>query len=377
MGEYGSAVGQKEINVLITSLGLEHCRVIVSQFDTSPSIEGSILIMVIGTITTRESSFHRFSQSFVLAKDGEQAYYVASSIFRFLKPEAEAMSGFQYVAYEAVPTMIQTQITENHQPEPTGEISVQIEQPAQPVNPEPVKAEPVQEHVEAPKETPAAASAAAPQSAEPAAATPAPQPQQTQQQPQQPQQTQQPTQEKQQKQKPAQSQPQQAPQTQTKAGSWADRAATGTQKWGSNIAPTKGVVVETREEQKNEEQKEKNDRRNNTPRRQPQQTQQTQQTQSDEKKEDLAVYVSEVPESVSNEELAQAFVQFGNVKKAKILPPKQGSGSASAFVDFDSTESVEKAIQKGTIEFQGKTLKIQRRRAPKQQQDGKTVKPRN
>ncbi|KAG5458403.1 MAG: hypothetical protein BJ554DRAFT_1373 [Olpidium bornovanus] len=81
--------GQQGIHQKYLDLKFEDCRVLVTNVDSSPSLEGSIFIQVLGELTNRGEPAHKFAQSFLLAKQAN-GYYVLNDIFRYLKDEVDS-----------------------------------------------------------------------------------------------------------------------------------------------------------------------------------------------------------------------------------------------------------------------------------------------
>eukprot|EP01116_Phalansterium_solitarium_P011918 TRINITY_DN2778_c0_g1_i1.p1 TRINITY_DN2778_c0_g1~~TRINITY_DN2778_c0_g1_i1.p1 ORF type:complete len:549 (+),score=190.78 TRINITY_DN2778_c0_g1_i1:53-1699(+) len=85
------AIGSEEIGRKILSLGLQDCTVNVSTADCQSSIDGGVLIMVIGDMSnSKAQSPRQFSQTFFLALRPNGTFYVRNDIFRFIKEPAVA-----------------------------------------------------------------------------------------------------------------------------------------------------------------------------------------------------------------------------------------------------------------------------------------------
>lgn len=80
--------GQSEINKRIKDLDYEDCKVLVSNVDCQVSSEDGIIIQVLGEMSNKGSSSHKFAQTFFLAKQ-PNGYFVLNDIIRFLKEDIE------------------------------------------------------------------------------------------------------------------------------------------------------------------------------------------------------------------------------------------------------------------------------------------------
>ncbi|KAI0346176.1 hypothetical protein BDW22DRAFT_1352199 [Trametopsis cervina] len=255
-GEDGKpCYGQQEIHAKITSIGFQDCKVFIHSVDAQSSANGGIIIQVIGEMSNKGDAWRKFVQTFFLAEQ-PNGYFVLNDIFRFLKEET-----------------VEDEPTDD---EPPVQDAPALQEPVAPstsVTPAPVSTvlavEPELEHVEAPATAPAdaptpeeedAPEPAAEQQvngvhepeaeAEPAAiepppaAEPAPSPapvsvsipaqEHPAPPPSQPSAAQ------------AVSAPAPAPAAPTPNAppvrkTWANLAATGSQKWGSNVAEAKAI----------------------------------------------------------------------------------------------------------------------------------------
>lgn len=84
--------GQSAIHERIQSLGYIDTKVEISQVDSQSSIEGGVMVMVLGVLINSTQPRRRFAQTFFLAADGERKYYVHNDVFRYLKDETEKQS---------------------------------------------------------------------------------------------------------------------------------------------------------------------------------------------------------------------------------------------------------------------------------------------
>ncbi|KAG0248592.1 hypothetical protein BG011_010120 [Mortierella polycephala] len=82
-GEDAEAIRDK-----ILSLGFEGCKVLVSNLDCQSSNNGGIVIQVLGEMSNRAEPSQRFVQTFFLAAQ-HMGYYVLNDIFRYLKEDTQ------------------------------------------------------------------------------------------------------------------------------------------------------------------------------------------------------------------------------------------------------------------------------------------------
>ncbi|KAI8980002.1 hypothetical protein BDB01DRAFT_725441 [Pilobolus umbonatus] len=80
--------GQKDIKKKIEECKFEDCKVLVTQVDSQTSANNGILIQVLGEMCNQNGPSQKFSQTFFLAPQ-PRGYYVLNDIFRFLKDEVE------------------------------------------------------------------------------------------------------------------------------------------------------------------------------------------------------------------------------------------------------------------------------------------------
>ncbi|KAF9423026.1 hypothetical protein BGZ94_008429 [Podila epigama] len=80
--------GQKAIKSKIVSLGFEDCKVLVTNVDCQESIQGSIIIQVLGDLSNKGGPAQKFVQTFFLAVQ-PKGFYVLNDIFRYLKDDSE------------------------------------------------------------------------------------------------------------------------------------------------------------------------------------------------------------------------------------------------------------------------------------------------
>ncbi|KAF9180135.1 hypothetical protein BGZ51_006421 [Haplosporangium sp. Z 767] len=80
--------GEEAIRDKILSLGFEGCKVLISNLDCQSSINGGIVIQVLGEMSNRSDPSQRFVQTFFLAEQ-HMGYYVHNDIFRYLKEDTQ------------------------------------------------------------------------------------------------------------------------------------------------------------------------------------------------------------------------------------------------------------------------------------------------
>ncbi|KAF9965009.1 hypothetical protein BGZ70_005563 [Mortierella alpina] len=80
-GEDVDAIREK-----VVKLGFEDCKVLVQNIDSQTSLNGGIVIQVLGQMSNRGGIAQQFAQTFFLAEQ-PNGYYVLNDIFRFLKDD--------------------------------------------------------------------------------------------------------------------------------------------------------------------------------------------------------------------------------------------------------------------------------------------------
>lgn len=81
--EQTPAIGQAEIHKKIASLAFKDCHAKIRQVDSQASVEGSVVIQVVGELSNNGSVMRRFMQTFVLAPQSPKKYYLHNDIFRY------------------------------------------------------------------------------------------------------------------------------------------------------------------------------------------------------------------------------------------------------------------------------------------------------
>jgi Nuclear transport factor 2 (NTF2) domain len=64
----------------------QDCKVLVSNVDSQPSLQGGVIVLVLGEMSNKGETCHKFTQTFFLAEQPE-GYYVLNDMFRFLKED--------------------------------------------------------------------------------------------------------------------------------------------------------------------------------------------------------------------------------------------------------------------------------------------------
>ncbi|KAJ2059217.1 hypothetical protein GGI17_004526 [Coemansia sp. S146] len=80
--------GQQDIEALIASEEFKDCKVLVANVDTLPSVDGTIVVQVIGEMSNNGQSSRRFAQTFLLVEQ-PGGYYLHNDILRYLKDDLE------------------------------------------------------------------------------------------------------------------------------------------------------------------------------------------------------------------------------------------------------------------------------------------------
>ncbi|KAJ3063527.1 hypothetical protein HK102_008449, partial [Quaeritorhiza haematococci] len=80
--------GQQEIHNRILELDFQDCKVLVSNVDSQASLDGGIIVQVLGEMSNKGGASHKFAQTFFLAEQ-PNGYYVLNDIFRFLKEDID------------------------------------------------------------------------------------------------------------------------------------------------------------------------------------------------------------------------------------------------------------------------------------------------
>eukprot|EP00245_Coleochaete_scutata_P008591 TRINITY_DN2663_c0_g1_i1.p1 TRINITY_DN2663_c0_g1~~TRINITY_DN2663_c0_g1_i1.p1 ORF type:complete len:538 (+),score=108.24 TRINITY_DN2663_c0_g1_i1:179-1792(+) len=85
-GNVDSAESQQEIHDKILSIDFGTLKAEIKTVDSQHSLSGGVIVMVTGSLTTKDAGKRNFAQSFFLAPQ-EKGYYVLNDIFRYLDGE--------------------------------------------------------------------------------------------------------------------------------------------------------------------------------------------------------------------------------------------------------------------------------------------------
>ncbi|KAF8950025.1 hypothetical protein BGZ46_004791, partial [Entomortierella lignicola] len=152
---YGQQASLDDIHARILDLDFEDCKVLVSNVDSQSSMNGGIMIQVLGEMSNRGGPSQKFVQTFFLAEQ-PKGYYVLNDIFRYLKedndidfevvdeePEIENQDAIVAVANEEV--VVVAEVVSVVEDTPSAETTVVEEVKIEQVKIEQVKTEIVEE----------------------------------------------------------------------------------------------------------------------------------------------------------------------------------------------------------------------------------------
>lgn len=74
-------MGRQNILEKIQGMGFQKIRHIVTATDSQPTLDGGVVVVVLGQLQTDDDPPHTFNQTFIL-KPADQSFYVAHDIFR-------------------------------------------------------------------------------------------------------------------------------------------------------------------------------------------------------------------------------------------------------------------------------------------------------
>ncbi|KAG0016929.1 hypothetical protein BGZ81_010984 [Podila clonocystis] len=343
--------GQQAIHSKILDLDFEDCKVLVSNVDCQRSLDGSIIIQVLGELSNRGGPAQKFAQTFFLAVQ-PKGFYVLNDIFRYLKDdideyyeEAEEEQEHIQEAQEAQ----EAQEPERQEPEPEVVVAVAAEPVAAEAAIEEAvieKVEPVEEEKEKipaletkksekktdrksdkksdkKSEKKDSRKEAEPEKKEevvvetapaPVESTPAPE---TSVQPP----------------KPA------APKT------WANLAASNPTQWGSHVSAAKATSVNVLPTP------------TPAPKSTPAQAPKPVSTHRPNGREEYhSIYIKNVTEKMTLDQLREAFTQFGTVKHLELT-----RGKTCAFLDFSTPEAMHAALKQNTVRVGSETVLAEER----------------
>ncbi|KAG0200105.1 hypothetical protein BGX28_006745 [Mortierella sp. GBA30] len=374
------------IHSKILDLDFEDCKVLVSNVDSQSSLNGGIMIQVLGEMSNRGGASQKFVQTFFLAEQ-PRGYYVLNDIFRYLKDdnevEAETLVEERQPEHknEAVaepePAAATATTTTDAQPEtvvvedkPTPVTAAVVDTPAadtvEPVAEKKTETEekkvaviPTEEKKPAEKKTehkkydkkerkdnkkdnrketesveklkssesskkqpngtPAAAStteATAEASKTPVAA------------------------------------PEAVPAEPPKPKTWANLAANNSNQWGSHASAAKGSSVNvTPVSTPKPQSPTPNSQQNNKP------VERRPNSNNNTREEMLQIYVKNITEKMSLDQLREAFSKFGSVKNVELTHKKN-----CAYIDFTTTEAVQAALKQNKVIVGSETVLAEERR---------------
>ncbi|KAJ3299674.1 hypothetical protein HK104_007745 [Borealophlyctis nickersoniae] len=151
--------GQQEIHKRIVELDFQDCKVLVSNVDSQASLNGGIIVQVLGEMSNKGQASHKFAQTFFLAEQ-PNGYYVLNDIFRFLKediddneyedPEdtADAIVPEQFVTEHPPTYHHQEQVLTSVEPEPAKIEKARSPSPAKEQAPVVANTQPTAAHVQ-------------------------------------------------------------------------------------------------------------------------------------------------------------------------------------------------------------------------------------
>ncbi|KAJ1956860.1 hypothetical protein IWQ62_005209 [Dispira parvispora] len=352
--------GQEEIHAKIVEANFRDCKVLVSNVDSIPSMNGSILVQVIGELSNDNGPSQKFTQTFLLAEQ-PNGYYVLNDIFRYINDdlEAEEEEGAEVTksaaadqvapeVKEAAPAVPEAkpQVVEETAPaqevpvvKPTAEAPVKAAEPTPQPTPAPVESTPAPKPAAATTDAakPAAGqtawknttawvakpATAAAEPSEPVKSTPAA------------------PQESKPKETPAPAPVPAAPKT------WANLAANNPDKWGSNVAEVKGTVASAapvaapasaQRPTGPATKPEKRDTAGFGGRR-------------GDRNDEFTIFVKGVKDEVTSKALREVFGALGPIRGLDIVQSR-----SIAYVDFASVEPYRRALDQHKFVVNGQTI---------------------
>jgi len=329
--------GTKNIREAIADLNLNNCMVMVSSVDSMPSEKNGIIVQVLGEMSNEGAEARKFAQTFFLAEQ-PKGYYVLNDIFRFLREDIE---------YEAEAAEEEAPAVEEKAPEPVATqeqpAATKDEAPAAAVDLTGVVAEtnPVEEvavaAVPETKEiaTPAKTEESSEKPAEPVTNGVADASAKEQQQRHKKSKPDGDKQKQKQHDRPAFAPKSNAPKT------WANLAANDSEKWGTQVAEAKGPVASVPV---------------NAPKQSPQPQQQQIQNKPS-KTENISIFVKNVQQGMTEDQLKEVFGKFGTIKSLNIV-----HGKNCAFLDFNNAESAHKALAQHKVNIGPNAVLAEERR---------------
>ncbi|PJF16706.1 hypothetical protein PSACC_03489 [Paramicrosporidium saccamoebae] len=346
-------VGLEEIHERLASMGYNGARVVIGNIDCQPSMNGGILIFVLGTMHWPTGVVRKFTQTFLLAEQ-PNGYFVLNDIMRILS-EAAVPNPVEKKPTITKPVSIETVVSI---PEP-----VVVDTKTQPQKP---AAEPVvkEKTVEAEK-------VSKPAEKEKEKSVEKPLPKAGGEKKKQPQQLQQPQQSQQTQNTPSKAVSSQAEEervTATTPSSWAKLAAVQQSRWQSGVVaeskgPVASIAVEG-EKPSNEPAGRLNYRTNGERRGESQSQQRDQPRDGHSEKRPIpeydpakALYIHEISGRINRDHLSKKFEEFGAIKAFEAVISK-----GIAFIEYETVEARNAAVN-AKIVYNGSTLAVEPRRA--------------
>ncbi|ORY91155.1 hypothetical protein BCR43DRAFT_498596 [Syncephalastrum racemosum] len=377
--------GSEEIRQKIQELGFHDAKVLVTQVDSQPSANNGIIIQVVGEMSDAAAPPQKFCQTFFLAPQ-ESGYYVLNDIFRFLKDEVnidyysceeeEAKKQLQNEEDQrafAKPYHIQTEPEQPPQPEPASTpLAHTVHQDLQPPQVHaPVQSEEIKQSVIEEPASETAVKETEVRETDKEDAKKKDKKKKKEKKEEEPS-TQaegvlangKPEVEEEKKTKPVQQQHQQQQQQQkpknTGPTTWANLAASDTNKWGSQVTeakaaaalspkPTAATIAPPQSPLPQQQQQQQQQQQVPPPpppqsakhqhHQQQHQHQQQQQHYHQRKEESTQIYVKSVAQHMTEDVLREAFSQFGQVKSLNIVHNRN-----CAFVEFATPSAVARAL---------------------------------
>ncbi|EPX71085.1 ubiquitin protease cofactor [Schizosaccharomyces octosporus yFS286] len=318
-GEEGEAIslchGQQEIHNKILDLDFQNCKVLISNVDSLASCNGGIVIQVLGEMSNKGKLSRKFAQTFFLAEQ-PNGYFVLNDIFRFLREDVED----EDVEETEAPDV--SHMNSNNAPSFTPQESTDEPHPSEQSKPETEKPQVATTELTNVEVSQQPNPEALPSVASPSLSQAAPVPNKFE----------------------AEAIPKQhspaAPSATAKAPrTWANLIARNASESKSQAAVTDSVPSQ---------QQSSTIKPANVPTAQQPQT---------EKQLETSVFVKNIPNDVSEDNLKQVLGVFGSVKSVEYARRK-----GTAYVDFNDHTCVQTALAKGSVDTENGVLNIEERR---------------
>lgn len=358
--------GQQEIRKNIDEMQLKDASIKIINVDSLDFLEGKVVVQVTGEISNKGEAYKKFVRTVILAKPSptDDNYYIYSDIFRYLKNETVESIKQQSIYQESYIEDVVS--TLNEEKSANGEDAISIstlstlaEESAQESGRDSKVVE------ESPEIPPTKAIETSPltkpstegiinvdgnatENEKPSSSDvhskgqPSPISVQTEKLANTSNAT---------NQSPTQSQ------SPSKPASWANLAASGSQKWSNaQLAEPKGRVIastlpRTQPQQPNRDQRSYNNHNNHN---------------NPINRGEFSLYVKGIVEGMNKEVLDKVFTEFGVVKHLDVVITK-----SCAFVEFDSQKSYQQALSKKIIEVPNfGTVTVEERRPPREEGGG-------